>query len=104
MGRSLTGRLRAHEVGKPWLATWQFLNPKAAVACRSLDGFRDVCLYHICDVAELHLVLECAALQGLRDDMPTMSENVQCMRCFMAGEHDAHIQGCSGCYEDDKGS
>ena len=32
-------------------------------------------------------MLECAALQGLRDDMPTLSENVQCMRCFMWQEN-----------------
>ena len=36
-----------------------------------------------CPGDELHLVLECAALQGLRGDMPTLFQDVHSMRCFM---------------------
>ena len=36
---------------------------------------------------KLHLVLECAALQGLRDDMPTSFQGVHSVRCFMQQEN-----------------
>ena len=32
---------------------------------------------------EVHLVFECAALQMLRDDMPTLFQGVHSMRCFV---------------------
>ena len=32
---------------------------------------------------EAHLVFECAALQMLRDDMPTLFQGVRSMRCFV---------------------
>ena len=31
----------------------------------------------------MHLVFECAALQMLRDDMPTVFQGVHSMRCFV---------------------
>ena len=31
----------------------------------------------------MHLVFECAALQMLRDDMPTLLQVVRSMRCFV---------------------
>ena len=31
----------------------------------------------------MHLVFECAALQMLRDDMPTLFQGVRSMRCFV---------------------
>ena len=31
---------------------------------------------------KLRLMLDCAALQGLRDDMPTLIQNVLRMRCL----------------------
>ena len=36
---------------------------------------------------ELRLVLECAALQGLRHDMPTVFQDVHSMRGFMWQEN-----------------
>ena len=36
-----------------------------------------------CPGNELHLVLECAALQGLRDNVPALFSNVLSMRYFM---------------------
>ena len=40
-----------------------------------------------CPGDELHLVLECAALQGLRDDMPTLFQDVRSMRWCMWQEN-----------------
>ena len=37
----------------------------------------------LCPGDEMHLVFECAALQVLRDDMPTLFWGVHSMRCFM---------------------
>ena len=31
----------------------------------------------------MHLVFECAALQMVRDDMPTLFQGVRSMRCFV---------------------
>ena len=36
-----------------------------------------------CPGDDLHSVLECAAVQGLRDDMPTLFHDVHSMRCCM---------------------
>ena len=50
---------------------------------------------------KLRLMLECAALQGLRDDMPTLIQNVLRMRCFMWQENmvlmSRFVQGAMRC-------
>ena len=35
----------------------------------------------------LHLVLECAALHGLKDDLPTVFQDVHSMQCFVRQEN-----------------
>ena len=56
-----------------------------------------------CPGDKAHLVLECAALQDLRDDMLTWFQNVLSMQCFMWQENMV-IQACSGCHREDEGS
>ena len=41
-------------------------------------------LHGACPGAEMHLVFKSAALQMLRDDIPTLSQGVHSMRCFMS--------------------
>ena len=44
---------------------------------------RSCTLCGACPGDEAHLVFECAALQLLRDDMPTLFQGVRSMRCFV---------------------
>ena len=44
----------------------------------------------------MHLVFECAALQMLRDDMPTLFQGVHSTRCFVwQDKPGAHVQICA---------
>ena len=39
----------------------------------------------------MHLVFECAALQMLRNDMPTLFQGVRSMRCFVWQDNMVHM-------------
>ena len=44
---------------------------------------RSCALSGACPEDEVHLVFECATLQMLRDDVPTLFQGVLSMRCFV---------------------
>ena len=53
------------------------------VAGRDCNVLQSAAFTTILTWLQVHLVFECAALQVLRDDMPTLSQGVHSMQCFV---------------------